>query len=136
MTEEKAKKEGCILLVDDDETSNYINKRIISKFYTSDHTFIVPNGQKALEFLESQWAQKGNLPDFIFLDINMPVMDGFQVLDEMNKKMMDYRERTKVIILTSSSNPKDIDQAKSYEIHAYLNKPLTVEKMKQLVSHF
>lgn len=134
MTEEKTKKEGRILLIDDDETSNYINKRIISKFYSTERTYMFPNGLKAMEFLENQWSQDGNLPDFIFLDINMPVMDGFQLLDEMKKKSMDYRDKTKVIILTSSSNPRDIDQAKNYEIHAYLNKPLTVEKMKQLVS--
>lgn len=123
-----------ILLIDDDETSNYINQRIISKFCLAENTFLASNGLKAIEFLESHWQEKGKHPDFIFLDINMPVMDGFQLLDELDKKKMDYKQGTRVIILTSSSNPKDVAQAKDYAIHAYVNKPLTMDKMKLLVA--
>lgn len=136
MTEEMSKTMGIVLLVDDDETSNFINKRIISKFNTSTETFMVPNGQKVMEFLELHWTEKGHLPDFIFLYINIPVMDGFQLLDEIKKKRMNYEGRTRVVILTSSCNPKDLAQAKDYDIHAYVNKLLTLEKMKLLVSPF
>jgi CheY-like chemotaxis protein len=136
MTLTEPRKADCILLIDDDETSNYISHRIVSKFYKANQTQILTNGQKALEFLEKHWMEKGKYPDFIFLDINMPVMDGFQLLEEINKKKPMAADDTKVILLTSSSNPRDIEEAKKYRIHAYLNKPLTMEKMQQLVESF
>lgn len=121
----------CILLVDDDETSNYISQRIVSKFFTAKQTRMVPNGQRAIEFIESYCEEHGKCPELIFLDINMPVMDGFQMLEELKKKSIN--KEPKIVILTSSSNPKDLEQAKKFNIYAYVNKPLTVDKMKQIV---
>lgn len=121
----------CILLVDDDETSNYISQRIVSKFFTTKQTRLVPNGQRAIEFIENYCEEHGKGPELIFLDINMPVMDGFQMLEELRRKSIE--DESKIVILTSSSNPKDLEQAKKFNIYAYVNKPLTVDKMKQIV---
>ena len=72
-------------------------------------------------------------PDIIFLDLNMPIMDGYQFADEFEKISLTIRNKTKIIILTTSLNPSDMERANKYkQIVKYINKPLTCELLQSL----
>lgn len=126
-----------ILLVDDDEVSNFINRRILETLKITKHTHSVRNGRDALAYIAEHCKQSGgngNCPDLILLDIQMPVMDGLEFLTEFFKKGADRSKRIKVVMLTSSSNPRDVEAAKKFNISGYVNKPLTAEKFYEALT--
>lgn len=106
-----------ILLVDDDEITNFLCKKMLSDL-DIDSVDSVVNGQEALKYLRK------SCPDIIFLDIKMPVMDGFELLEELKKSMLC--QQTKIIMLTSSSREKEKQQALAYDnVVDFIVKPLT-----------
>ncbi|MBC7387607.1 MAG: response regulator [Opitutaceae bacterium] len=123
----------CVMLVDDDEISNFISEKIIKNLNITNNVKVVSNGKLALHFVKENCDHSESqplCPDFILLDINMPVMDGFQFLDEFSKLSVPGFEKIKIIILTSSNNPKDVASAEKYKIDGYINKPLSKEKFE------
>lgn len=132
------KKLDKILLVDDDEIANFYDQMIIEDMQIARNIVVKTNGAEALRFLEDQcWLEDGfsreTCPEIIFLDVNMPVMNGLEFLEEMNKKSPLNLSRSRVVRLTSSSNARDLEMARMLGIKAYLNKPLTEEKINGLL---
>ncbi len=126
---------NCILLVDDDNATNMLNSFVIKKMELTKTVKVVLNGSEALDYLHSI-SEEEQCPEFIFLDINMPKMDGWEFLEEY-REMNVERQRAKVILLTTSENPDDIEKAKNYpEILEYCNKPLTKEIINSLVNKY
>ena len=126
-----------ILLVDDDEPTNFLNKHIINKYELAEEIVVKHNGAEALEYLTSAVDGKYPTPDIILLDINMPVMDGWEFIDEY--KNVDEAIRAKVIVfmLTTSLNPDDEAKAATIkEINAFLNKPLTQKEILEIFNRF
>lgn len=120
-----------ILLVDDNEIDNYINERIIKKALSCPNVSIQTSAQRALDFLTSL---NGDFPDIIFLDIRMPGMDGFGFLDAYQKLFPTLQEHCKTYMLSSSSDPSDIERSKNYAlVKNYLNKPLVKERVVKVV---
>jgi CheY-like chemotaxis protein len=138
----KLKGLNCILLVDDDDVNNYLNKLLIEKSGIDVHVEIALNGLIALEYLTSTGRYKENntfpKPGIIFLDINMPRMNGWEFLDEYNK--LDDNQKGKIVIamLTSSNNTDDLNTAlKEYRLSEYIFKPLTLKKLEEVIyNHF
>jgi CheY-like chemotaxis protein len=129
------RKLNCILLVDDDTATNMLNSFVIKKMELVKNIKVVLNGSEAIEYLHSITGEE-QCPEFIFLDINMPKMDGWEFLEEYREMVVD-RQRPKVILLTTSENPDDIEKAKNYpEIQEYCNKPLTKEVINDLVNKY
>lgn len=127
------KKYHNVLLVDDDDSSNFLNKRIIEKLNLADETHVCDNGKVALEYIMSN-CRLGTVPpcpcpDIVLLDINMPVMNGFEFLSKYETTDGLEKEKCKIYILTSSSDPNDLTRAKDFHIEGYINKPLTREKL-------
>ncbi len=130
------KKYFAVMLVDDNEIDNLINQKMIEAANITEHIYTHTGARSAIEFLKNieklNEAAKNILPDIIFLDIDMPLMDGFQFLDEFEKLQDTTRERCKIIMLTSSINPQDMSKSKEYNVLKYFNKPLSQETLENL----
>ncbi|WP_295121923.1 response regulator [uncultured Chitinophaga sp.] len=131
----------CILLVDDDHATNFINSIIIKKAQLDVHVQVVTNGQEALEYLTSTGKFAGQTnrvqPGIVFLDINMPAMNGWEFLEEYNKLSDEQKAQIVIAMLTTSLNPDDERKANSInDIKGFLSKPLTIEKLEQVIGRF
>lgn len=122
------------LLVDDDPISCFINQKIIEKTELARHIAVVHNGAEALDYIIKNVMinTENGKPDLIFIDLNMPVMDGFEFLQKFKALDAKYSENIEIVVLTSSNNQADIKKAKNYNVIAYLLKPLTVESLNSL----
>ncbi len=129
------KKINCVLLVDDDNINNFINERLLKKLNITHNVKVAMNGEEALDFLKSN--AENLFPELILLDINMPVMDGFEFLQEYKKADFDGKQPPYIIMLTTSTNPNDVDKVKKSDVAGYINKPLTEPKIMEIVQkHF
>jgi len=127
-----------IMLVDDNEIDNLINQKMIEAAGICTHIFVHSGARSAIEFLKNiEKLAKGSLelylPDLIFLDIDMPLMDGFQFLEEFERMSDLIKNQCNVIMLTSSLNPQDLMKAKKNKhIVKYINKPLTLDNLRKI----
>lgn len=122
-----------ILLVDDDETSNFLNEFLIKGLDIVDDVYVATNGQEALDFIDSKHRTR-EYPQLIFLDLNMPVMDGFEFLEEFESIQNKFSSKIPVYILTSSNYFKDFERAKEFSVSGYIIKPLTEEKIRDTLN--
>lgn len=122
-----------VLLVDDDTVSNFLNEMTLQEMNFSNLIHVIENGKEALHYLRRSLIGSAEYPDLIFLDINMPVMDGFQFLEEFEKLPLDRRKPISVIMLTSSNASLDISKAKQFNIDGYIVKPLCKSKIEEVL---
>jgi len=124
------------MLIDDNEIDNLINQKMIEAAAITENIYTHTGAKSAIEFLknmEKMDVADKVLPDVIFLDIDMPLMDGFQFLDEFANLSQLTRKKCKIIMLTSSINPQDFNRAKKYEnVKLYLNKPLSHDSIMKI----
>lgn len=125
-----------ILLVDDDEVTNFLSQEMLKLFLDKPVIHITSNGQEAIDYLQARSGDSGQLPDIILLDINMPIMDGWDFLAELEKIRKPGFERVKIYMFTSSVYYEDIDRAKTYAtVQDIFSKPLDEEKIRA-ITHF
>ncbi|MEQ9403799.1 MAG: response regulator [Cyclobacteriaceae bacterium] len=123
-----------IVLIDDDFTTNTLNKLIIEKSELVDEVVIFDRADQALEFFQSENDESNN--SLTLLDINMPVMDGWDFLNEYDK-LNGKMKRNKIILLTSSIDPADKTKAEEFKpVAEYRSKPLSMEMLKTLVDKY
>jgi len=122
----KVKSIDLVLLVDDNDTDNFISKRIIEITKFADRVEVKSSGKGALDYLREHQNDSVNIPSIIFLDINMPIVDGFVFLYEFEKFNELVKGKSKVIILSSSDNKRDIDKiVNNNHVIKFITKPLT-----------
>jgi CheY-like chemotaxis protein len=132
-----AYKYHTIMLIDDNELDNFINQKIIESNFFADNIYVNTSGISALEFLKNILTTKNlteNLiPNVIFIDINMPLMDGFQFIEEYLKLAKTIKNKSKLVILTSSLSAEDKNKASMFgdEI-IFINKPLNEESLSSI----
>ncbi len=113
-----------VLLLDDNALDNFVNKKLIEISGFGESIHVHESGITALEFLSK--AKDEDLPDILFLDIMMPIMDGFQFLEEFDKLPEKVRTKAKIVMLSTSESFKDLNRAnKNSFVYKFLNKPLT-----------
>jgi CheY-like chemotaxis protein len=130
---------SMILLIDDDFTTNYLHKKIISKSEIDLPIEVANNGKEGIDkllALNKTINDKDTLV-LIFLDINMPVMDGWGFLEIFNEIKSTLNFGTNLFIVSSSINPDDEDRAKNDpEVLDYFPKPLTVDRLLKLKANY
>lgn len=126
----------CILLVDDDKATNFLNSFVIQRQEVARELLIAQNGRKALETIKEYYHERAHSPELVFLDINMPVMNGFEFLEAFHSLEPDYRRSVVIVVLTTSSNPKDIERMQSMGITEFINKPLSKDTLVELINKY
>lgn len=131
---------NCVLVIDDDEPTNFFTRMILEESGCVNHIQVMQSGQEALDYLaKSEQAESDASlypsPDLIFLDINMPAMDGWEFLAEYRK--LSVKSKIIVVMLTTSLFPEDKLKAEEMpEIFGFENKPLTLEKLNMVLGKY
>ncbi len=119
-----------VMLVDDDFTDNFIAKRILEVSGFAKSVVEMNSCTSAITYLQQNTAQ---LPDIIFLDLNMPLCDGFDFLEKFEKLNPQITTKCKVIILSSSDNKKDIERILTNDhVIKFITKPITEEALEEI----
>jgi len=124
-----------VMLIDDDIPTNYLNKMVINQVNCTENVVTVNSGIEALKFLVEQ--PKEAMPDLIFLDINMPAMNGWEFLEAYKSIPLEKKEKTIVMMLTTSENPDDKMRAKRIrDIKGFMVKPLSEDVVEHVLGEF
>lgn len=130
------KKLNSILFVDDDDDCNYFHKKLLEKMSCVDKIYTVYDGIEALKFLTTKIDDRFPQPNIIFLDINMPRMNGLEFLAEYEKLWKDTNLPV-IIMVTTSLNPDDKDKAMSFKcVKGFENKYLDVSAISRILNKF
>ncbi|MEH0156836.1 response regulator [Limibacter armeniacum] len=122
-----------VLLIDDNDTDNFINKRVIELTGFAGNIVVKNSGKSALEYLEENKDNPVKLPNLIFLDINMPIVDGFVFLYEFGSFNDTIKQKCKIAVLSSSDNKRDIDRIVDNEfVIKYITKPLSENALNEV----
>ena len=123
---------NCILLIDDDEPTNFLNRLTLEQAACARTIHVAQSGEEALDFLRN--TQR---PDLIFLDVNMPAMDGWEFLERYRSLPSDRKADIVLIMLTTSLNPDDELRTRAIpEVSGFENKPLSQQRVEQLLDKY
>ena len=121
------------MLVDDDKIFNFLSEKTIISLGLANEIHFATNGEQALKILELYKEGKVSKPDIIFLDIDMPVMDGYEFIEAFSNMDLPDKHQITIVVLTSSIDPRDIQRTKDLGIKYYFNKPLSKDEIKKLI---
>ena len=129
-----------VLCIDDDQITLVLCDLVIKKAGFAEEVIKATNGKEGLTWFSSYFKNNGSAnhdaPKVIFLDLNMPVMSGWDFLEDYVMKYSDRLPDTKVVIISSTVNPEDFSRANRYELVIdFINKPLTTEGLQELMSN-
>ena len=122
-----------VLVVDDDDNWCFLTKLILQKAAVFKEIITAHNGLEAFRKIEALVADGKRVPDLILLDIKMPVMDGFEFLEEIQKSSAFDLSQTRIYMSTSSFLTKDKERAKRYPVAGFITKPLTEEILRDIL---
>lgn len=126
-----------IFLIDDDQVYQYLTKKVMEESHIVKHIDVFSNGLQAINHLELRINEPNSLPEVIFLDLSMPIMDGWEFLDEFKRIANSIKKSIVIYIVSSSISPSDISKANQQEIvRDYIIKPITKKKFIELLENF
>jgi CheY-like chemotaxis protein len=121
------------LLIDDEEIFNFIQSEVIHNFISESETITYSSASEAIEYLKVCFKKAEKCPDFIFLDVRMPEMDGFAFLEKLSEFDPRFFNCTQIFMLSSTIDERDKQRAFSYPfVKDFLEKPLSEEILNQI----
>ncbi len=121
------KKLNCVLLVDDDGATNFINYRIVKQLDITEEIHTEFNGEKALNYIQYYAERHDNHgPELILLDLKMPVLDGYEFMEYLRLKKFSNKDKMSVLVLSSGGGKDDMERLLRHNVR-YIAKPLTAE---------
>lgn len=130
---------NCVLLVDDDEPTNFLNKMVLEDIDCAETIRVTDSAQDALDYLKKAEGPNGSpsSPDLILLDINMPAMNGWEFLERYSGLDKQHKANVVIVMLTTSLNPDDRAKASSIpDVSGFETKPLTPEKLQSILEKY
>ena len=125
------------ILIDDSDIDLFIQRRFLEVYHFSDTLVLYNSAEQALGWLKEMKGEAA--PDVIFLDLNMPEIDGFSFLNDFKKLPQAVLDKCKIVVLTSSNSAKDREQAFSFDnVIQFITKPIKqsdIEDLKKLINH-
>ncbi len=124
-----------ITLIEDDEVIVFLTKKIIKESGNSELLNVLNNGKKALEYFEENIENLESIPDIIFLDISMPVIDGWEFLEEFKAIKNKILKPISIYITTSSISQIDVEKAKlNTLVNDFIIKPISLENFNEIMA--
>lgn len=135
MSEQQDYKLNSVVLIDDNEVDNMINQKLMRSSKFAKNIYVYTSGKAALEFFQNIDQNPGFpkelIPQLVLLDINMPLMNGFLFIESFKKLSDRMQDNIRIVLLTSSVNPQDMQKAKEMDIILeYISKPLSKDKLE------
>ena len=125
-----------IFLIDDDPVFVYLTKKIICSVNGGCHIREFADGELAIDRLRQICKDTGELPDVIFVDLSMPVMDGWEFLNEYALLCPHFSKPIELFIVSSSISPQEVERSKTYSaVSDFLIKPVAKGKIAEIISH-
>lgn len=128
----QVKTQEIILVVDDDDITNFLTQRILSRIKPSAQIIVANNGEEALRVIYSVAKKDRRCPDLILLDVNMPVMNGIEFLTSFSST--EFRKSCRIVVVTTSNNKSDFAALKQYGIEEIISKPVTQSRMEEVLT--
>lgn len=124
---------NSLFVIDDDKIYHFLLKNLFKQNGINVATSFFHNGQEAIEAIKSS-KDKGHMPDLILLDVNMPIMNGWQFIEEYNKLFGTLPKTSSIYMISSSNDEVDINKAKGYTnlVKDYLLKPICKEDLEKI----
>lgn len=128
------KKVQSCCIIDDDHIFIYGTKRMMKEVDFSHEITVYNNGQEAIDGLTQLSLAEEFMPEVIFLDLNMPIMNGWEFLEEYNNLPFHNKQKTIIYIISSSVDPRDLEKVKTYkEVNNYILKPITPNDLAEII---
>lgn len=123
-----------LILIEDDDVIVYLTQKLIKESKEIELLTVLKNGRKALDYFTENAKNAELLPDFVFLDLSMPILDGWQFLEEFALIKKSLVKNIRIYITTSSISPKDLIKAEKYDfISDFVIKPISLENFNRII---
>lgn len=122
-----------VLLIDDDPATNFYNKKVIENGDCTEEVLVYDNAENALDYLKTSFTANHAGPGLIFLDLNMPYMNGWEFLEEYHRLEPCAKSDLLIVMLTTSLNKSDKQRALQLGVDGYALKPLSPKELQKLL---
>ena len=124
-----------VCIIDDDSIFLYIAKRLMKEYHFCEKIMVFNNGQHGMDGLLDLYETEKEIPSIIFLDLSMPIMSGWEFLESLPNTPISKVENLKIIVMSSSINPNEIEQIKAYPmVTDYIVKPINPSDLKKIAA--
>ncbi len=128
---------NCVMLIDDHKPTNILHKIEIEETGRVNHIITFTSPSEAYDYLQKTNASSYIKPNIIFLDINMPGMNGWEFIEKYKQLDQSLKSDIVILMLSTSTHPKDLENAENEpEVGGYIYKPLAAEKMLKVIDSY